>query len=560
MSLRSTVPVSWMPTFRVGILVSALLPASALIPLLPCPSTAQSGPGMTGIAVPGMSGREDAGVTLTLQDAVRIALDESFDIQRLKERYLQLSYGLETARRSLRTRVMLNSILPHVQEGYTSYFFTDFAGTMGFFGFEESLRRAQTSLSVVQPLITNGYVSLTSRLRGYERTMHRLPAGATADIRYLMPQLALEYTQPLFQYNAVKGQLREATLDLEALTLSYPEVELQRINEISDAFFRLFAAQRLLDIETDAATQSVRAAGAIRQRCDLGLASEFEAVEIEVAARNARDRLMRAQETLLRTQLAFKRAVGIDPDEPIRVAASDEIRPCPVDPQRARELAFSNRSDIRRAEIEVAKADLEIGKVASWSRPDLEVYFGYDVSGNSTIGGLGYADSWADHFDAAFQGDNMLRNTNVGITLSLPLYDARTNESRVQRLMSERRVLEREVTETEAELARQVILRVDNVASAQARAELQAGNREAARAGYEISLELFEKGEISGNEMLIAQSRYLETERNWTDAFIDFEMAKAWLREITLFDWETGQPVRQQTTPSEPFGRRQDIR
>ncbi len=510
--------------------------------------------------MPALFTRSEAGVVLTLQDAVQLALDESFDLYRLQEKYLQLNYGLETARRSLRTRVLFSSILPRIQEGFKNYLYTDFAGTISLSPFDEAIRQAAAGISIVQPLITNGRISLNTRLTAYQRSMKKLPRGTTANLRYVMPRVALEYSQPLFQYNDVRGQLESATLDLEALQLSYTEVELARINEISEAFFRLYAAQHLQQIEADTWLQLQQALAATERKYELGMVSELEKLGLEVEFRNARDRLLQAAHDLEAEQLAFKRAVGIDVTESIWVSTRDDFTPIAVEVDRAVRLALENRSDVRQARIEVEKTDLEIRRVVSWGRPDLQFNLAYDVSGNSTIGEslLGRSDPWGDHLSAGFKGDNSLASTNVSLTLNVPLFDWRTNDSRVQRLMSERRVLERETFEAEAELRRQVLERIDGLESAMERTGLQAQNRTAARAGYEISLELFEKGEITYTEMLFAQNRFLQTEQMYSAATIDYEMAKARLREITLWDWETGQPVRQQTTPPEPFGRRRE--
>jgi len=551
MYLRQTVPSRLTPVLFTG---AILLTGLAIGPRPAAAQTIEE-------QLPELFTREDAEVVMTLQDAVQLALDESFDLFRLQERYLQLSYGLETARRSLRTRVNFSSTLPRIQEGFKNYLYTDFAGTISLSPFDEAVRQAAAGVSVVQPLITNGYISLNTRLTAYQRSMQKLPSGSLAELRYVMPRVALEFTQPLFQYNEVRGQLEAATLDLEALQLSYTEVELQRITGISEAFFRLFAAEHLQQIAVESWSQLQLALETTEQKYQLGLVSELEKLGLEVEARNARDRLLQARHELEAEQLAFKRAVGIDVAEAVWVIARDGYVPVRVDADRAMRLALENRSDVRQARIEVEKTELDIRRAVSRGRPDLQFNLAYDVSGNSTIGAppLGRGDPWGDHLSAGFTGDNSLASTNVSLTLNVPLFDSRTNASRVQRLLSERRVLERETFEAEAELRRQVIERVGEFENARERAGLQAENREAARAGFEISLALFEQGEISYTEMLIAQGRFLETEQLYVAAMIDYEMAKARLREITLHDWETGQPAVQQTTPPEAFGHRREV-
>jgi len=491
---------------------------------------------------------------MILQDAIRIALDESFDIYRLKQRYLQLAYSLETVRRSLKTRVNLNSTLPRMTQGFANRLFTDYDGALELALFKDDILDFGATLNVVQPLITNGSITFSSQLRGYERDLQMIP-GTAADLRYISPQFRIQFNQPLLQYNAIKGELKGAKLDLEALQLSYGEVELSRINEVTRAFYDLYEKQQELEIVSEIHRQNVENHRAGLRRYELGLISEMEKLNLEVEMVNSRDRLEQTRSALLSTRLDFNRQLSLPLSERVWVNASDRFVPLEVNPDLAVQRAFQNRSDMRRANIEVEKAELEIRQVASRSRPDLQLNLGYDISGNSTIPGYDMRSTWKDHYCAGIAADNFRSSTNITVTMNVPIFDYRTNQSRVQRLISERAVLEREVNEVEDDLHRNIIERVNEVSSAMQRMEMQSGNRMLARTAFEVSQELFEKGEIDHTELLSVQSRYLKTESLFVSALIDFEIAKAELREITMWDWETDQPIRQRTTPPKPFER-----
>ncbi len=502
----------------------------------------------------GQNTRSDVTVVMTLHDAIRIALDESYDIYRLKQRYLQLSYSLETVRRSLKTRVHLNSTLPRITQGFANRLFTDYDGTLDLALFKDDILDFGATLNVVQPLITNGSITFSSRLRGYERDLQMIP-GPAADLRYISPQFRIQFNQPLLQYNTIKGELKGATLDLEALQLSYGEVELSRLNDVTRAFYALYEEQQELEIVSEIHRQNMVNHRAGLRKYELGLISEMEKLNLEVVMVNSRDQLERTRSSLLSTRLDFNRHLGLALSERVWANASDRFVPLEVNPDLAVERALQNRSDMRRANIEVEKADLEIEQVAARSRPDLQLNLGYDLSGNSTIPGYDIRSDWGTHLSAGMATENFRSNTNISISLNVPVFDYRTNQTRVQRLLSERAVLEREVEEVQDDLHRDVIERVNEVSSSMQRMEMQSGNRELARTAYEVSQELFEKGEIDYTVLLSVQGRYLETESLFIRALIDFEMAKAELREITMWDWETDQMIRRQTTPPEPFER-----
>lgn len=519
------------------------------------------------VSIPGSPGnRIDHGVALqgsplviTLEDAVQLALDGSFDIYRLTERYLQLSYSLEEAQRSLKTRIYLDSLLPKTTQGYVNRVYTDL-DNLDLVLFRESTLNVTTALNVIQPLKTNGHLTLTTRMTGFEREMEALSpqfnfASPKMAMRYAMPRLSIDFNQPLFQFNTIKGSLEEAELDLESLELSYTEVEIKRINEITFAFFSLFAKQRLLKIAERTFTQSEMNHQTGLRRYDLGLIPEMEKLSLEIEMVNSRDRLFQATYALEQQQVIFNRAVGLDPLVEIRVVAAEAFKPVQIDLERSLEMAFQNRSDERRAQIEVEKAELDMRRVVSEGRPDLQFNLGFDLTGNSTQFGSTPDDGWGEHIKAGLDPDYMKPNLNVFLSLRVPITDSRTNESRIQQIASEQRVLVRETEEVRRSLKARVIDHVSAVQSAMRRMEMQEQNRHLALTGYEISQEQFEIAEISYTELLLAQRRYLETETLFLDSLIDYEVAKAELREVTMYDWETNTPVRRRTIPSEPFAR-----
>ncbi|MFC1500432.1 TolC family protein [Candidatus Zixiibacteriota bacterium] len=508
----------------------------------------------TAIQDAGQSTRSDVTVVMTLNDAIRIALDESYDIFRLKQRYLQLSYSLETVRRSLKTRVNLNSTLPKITQGFANRLFTDYDGTLDLALFKDDILDFGATLNVVQPLITNGSITFSSRLRGYERDLQMIP-GTAADLRYISPQFRIQFNQPLLQYNTIKGELKGATLDLEALQLSYGEVELSRLNDVTRAFYALYKEQQELEIVSEIHRQNVENHRAGLRKYELGLISEMEKLNLEVVMVNSRDQMERTRSILLSTRLDFNRHLGLPLSERVWANASDQFIPLEVNPDLAVERALQNRSDMRRATIEVEKVDLDIEKVTARSRPDLQLNLGYDLSGNSTIPGYNKTSDWSTHLSAGMATDNFRSNTNISISLNVPVFDSRTNQTRVQRLISERTVLEREIEEVQDDLHRDVIEQVNEVSSSMQRMEMQSGNRDLARTAFEVSQELFEKGEIDYTELLSVQNRYFQTESLFIRALIDFEMAKAELREITMWDWETDQAIGRQSSPPEPFER-----
>ncbi|MFC1629403.1 hypothetical protein ACFL3H_09900, partial [Gemmatimonadota bacterium] len=151
----------------------------------------------------------EAEMVLSLSQAVDIALEESFSVYQLKQNYLSSAYSLESARRALKTRIDFNSTLPSISEGISpTFYFNSVTGQQEL----EYLRSGRTNfngtLSVQQPLITNGTVSVSYRLSGNQSFNERTGDNPPAENRSIQPSLGVNFTQPLFQYNDIKNSLK----------------------------------------------------------------------------------------------------------------------------------------------------------------------------------------------------------------------------------------------------------------------------------------------------------------------------------------------------------------
>ncbi len=524
------------------------------MPLMAGRASSQSvlGEGQTDASAMQVFSREDADAIVTLQDAIRVALDESFDFYQLKERYLQISYGLEAAKRRLRTNVYLNNTIPSIAQADKASLGTDRSGNPELFFARQSVSYLYTALKVEQPLPTNGKITLGTRILGYDQVLEQF-TGSPAEIRSIQPRLWLEYTQPLFQYNTIKGQLRTAELDYESLELSYTEAEIRRINKITRQFYELFSSQRYLEVAERIYQQSDINYQTARVRYESGLISELDQLSLKVTRANSFDRLESARSELEKQQNNFNRLAGIPLSERVWAEVVTEYRPISVDLDRALQLAQQNRSDIRQVEIDMERSDLELRQIAADGKPDFQLNIAYDLTGNSARSALSAADSWSNHFGEAFAGGNWNPNTNVSLTLRLPIFDWGLNASNVNRQLSSMRVQQRELEEVRRDLQRDVENRVSAAQSAMRRLERQVGNLPIAETNYQISQTRFGRGEISSTELLMAQQLFIETQRLFTNAFIEFETAKADLREITMWDWENDRPVSRRTDPPRPF-------
>jgi len=496
-------------------------------------------------------------IELTLEDAVRRALDASYDIYRLQQRYLQLNYGLEAVRRGLGTQINLESMMPRITQGFVNRHYSDDLNRLRLAVFRDDLFDFQTALNIARPLPTDGTLLLSGQLRGYDRSLEMTSqtSGGPSQLMYASPRLLIRYTQPLFQFNEVKGRLQEARLDLEALQLSYGEIEIERINEVVESFFELWQAQQWVEVLIGVHDQNLLNLESVRSGFEAGLVPEMDRLIMEVEVGNSRDRLQQGQALLLDRQLGLDRRLGLSLDERIKVVVDESFDPVVVGQERARQFALENRSDMRRTRIEREKLDLDLRRTISRGRPDLQLDLGYDLSGNSTLPPENtFSRSWTDHLRAGFDPENLRSSLNVNVWLSVPIFDSGANRSEVDQLRAERNILERGEEDARLRLLEDVARCVAGLNDAGERIHLQRDNRRLAWTAYEASRERFRQGEIGTSELLLTQQRFMETESNYLDACVDYHLLLGWLQELTLWDWEQERPIVPRTMRDENRG------
>jgi outer membrane protein len=493
--------------------------------------------------------REDAEQVLNLVETIQLALDQSFSVYQLKQNFLRSSYSLEAAQRALKTQVTFDGTLPSIRQGINA----SLLGTPPqLYYLRNGQTNASASFNIIQQLITNGRITLTTSMSANDN-FNELPSGARSEARSFQPSVGIRYTQPLFQYNDIKGTLRTAELSFEQLQRSYTQDELQRINTMTNQFYQLFRQQRTLELRANSFQQSEMNYQTGLRKFNAGLIAEVDMLRLEVRRGQDLDGLESAKNSHQQQQFAFNRLVGLPLETRIWVDASLDFRPITVDQVRALELAFANRSDVRSAQIALEQSEMSLESTISQGRPDLQMSLAYDLRGNSTLGGYGPNDPWGDHLKGGLDPDNRSPNTNISLTLSIPLFDWGRNAANVQRQIAQMRTQERQIEEASENLRRDVINRVNAVSSAMRRLDVLQKSVTVAQTSYDISQKRSERGEITLTDLLQAQNELDTAQNSYLDALIDFETAKASLKEITLWDWETNQPAQQRTTPPRPF-------
>lgn len=475
--------------------------------------------------------------TLSLNQALDLALAESYDARVVRLALIEAEQNVAAARGRFKTHVDLALDAPDYNESvqgvsqpgslpqYTTY----------------GSREWRAGLSITQPLPTDGSIGLSGNV--YHRTDSVFDdlTDTTLESRSLFNSYRIDFAQPLLVPNQLRLSLERAQLTLDESRRNHTAAQLDIVYDVTAQFYEFLRAQRREAIaRTDLARQE-EAFQLAKRKFAAGLIPEVESLQMEVDFAQSRNDLLSATGAAARAADRFKLAVGLPMEAPVRVTAETTPRFYEVDPEQAVQHALTSRAeiantraDVRRAEITVAETDAR-----SAIKGELRAYYGLTGIGTSEDD-LALRDLWSLSWDDL---ERRPGDKGVVFTLAVPIWDGGVNGAEVA---AARAALERSEIDIE-QRRRTVVLQVNaaltTLAESRARLEALARSVEVATRSLDISLKRFDNGDITSQELALDRSRLTQTSLSYLDAFIQYQLAGADLRRQTLYDFEAGRSL-----------------
>ena len=162
----------------------------------------------------------------------------------------------------------------------------------------------------------------------------------------------------------------------------------------------------------------------IKSRQSGGMATGLDTARLETQLENERQRLELAKSDVERTKLSLINALGINFD--VKLVLTDELK-APEEPvptqEYAMEVALAKRPEMKAQEQRVQVSKLSLSSVKGERLPSLQAQGDYGLIGNRV--------------------ENPTTTYNVGVTLSIPVFDGGQREGRIGESRS--RLLQEEI-------------------------------------------------------------------------------------------------------------------
>ncbi|MBS0012019.1 MAG: TolC family protein [Bacteroidales bacterium] len=456
---------------------------------------------------------------LTLEVAMNIAEENSPSIKRTRLNLERSRENLNAQRAALKSRFSL-SVNPfqytHNRE------FNDLVSRW-------NTRETTTSFGtfrISQPIIaTDAVVSLRNRF-SWQNSYSEYNDTRT---KGFSNNLTLDINQPLFTYNRTKLQIRELELALENSQLNYAIQRLSLERLVAQYFYRVYQQQQSLVIAEEAYENMRKSYDIINNKVDAGLSAREELFQAELNLATSSSEVDNRRVSLEDARDDFKILIGMSLYDDIIVIPDISVDTIDVDVAFAIDHGLANRMELRQREIDIENSEFSLIQTKA-----LNEFYG-DL--NLSVGLFGDNENLSKIYASPTD------NQQISLSLSIPLWDWGERKSRIKAAEAsiESQMLTYEEEENDIIINIRKVYR--NLINLKNQIEIARQNVKNAQLAYELNLEKYENGDLTGMDLNIYQNQLSEKQLSLTNAIISYKLEVLNLKIQTLYDFINKEPV-----------------
>lgn len=380
--------------------------------------------------------------------------------------------------------------------------------------------------TISQPIVlTDARVSLTNRF-GYQDSYSEYTDETT---KGFSNNLSLNIDQPLFTYNRTKLQLTELELALENSMLNYAIQLLALENQVTQGFYYVYQQQQSLEIANQAYQNMQQSYEVSKNKVDAGISPKEEMYQAELNLATARSDFENKQVSLENAKDEFKIMIGMSLYDDFIVLPNIDVDTVNIDVSFAIDQGLANRMELRQREINIESSEFDLIQTKSLN----------EFRGNLGISVGLFGDN--EKFGKVY--DNPTDNESIMFSLTIPLWDWGERKSRIKAAEASIESANISFEEEQNNIILDIRKIYRNLINLQNQIEIARQNVINAQLTYDLNLERYKNGDLTGMDLNIFQNQLSETKISYTNALISYKLELLNLKIQTLYDFETNEPV-----------------
>ncbi len=332
-------------------------------------------------------------------------------------------------------------------------------------------------------------------------------------------QASVSVSQLIFNGSYFVG-LKAARTVKELSEKKQRQTEVEIVRNVSNAYYLVLIAQENLEfLATNFGTIDTLL-NETQLMYDNGFAEKIDVSRIKIQHNNLRTNLLNSTELLLTSINVLKFQMGMPLNEPIQLAGDlKSIQLELID--EVEDVAYSNRPEYEVLQTNKKLAELNVMNFRSMYIPNL--YANYNLgwtSGTNTFSDL-----------RQFNDETWFKYSNIGVTLSIPIFDGLYKRSMIQRSKVQMLQIDAGLSQLENNISREISESQVKLNNARRSLEAQTENVDLAQEVYNSTKIKYQEGVGPNLEVIEANNALKEAQTNYLNAVYDAISAQIELRK-----------------------------
>ncbi len=470
--------------------------------------------------------------TITYDEAIRIALGESYTVKYYKEDMDATRYSYLYTKAQFKPMLNFDFFTPSWVEELSEI---SQANGLPVYNSTGSLQ-VGGNLNFTYVLPTGGNLALSSKMywENYRTTLSQ-QEYEKMERDQVYSRFALSFNQPIFTANKLKENMRVAELDYKKSTCYFTRVQMNMVYNVTESFYAVYKLAYEYRINRERLDNSREAYRITKLKRETGNLPEGDMLIAEITVAQDEARVMESEGKLKAAEDRFKLLIGLPLGEEIDLKADMEFDAFIVDMQQAIDEALRNRMEIKEDNLDIELQAIEVKRAKREREFKGNISAYYDFTGLSTRDGGNVGQLVGSSFDNMFDRP---ANRGIALTVSYPLMDWGRAKNRVRREQVRLKQRKLDLENTEQTIEQEIREIVRSVYEAEKRYRINRRNREVATQSYKISRMRFENGDMTSQELAIEQERLSQVQLSYIESYITYRLSVADLNRKTMYDFE----------------------
>lgn len=387
----------------------------------------------------------------------------------------------------------------------------------------QSQANSSLSLSVSQKIpFTGGELSVSSGL-------NRIDLLESKSQYYRSSPFSMSLRQPLFQINTMRWDLGAQEIRYKMASREMAEALEEGAIDVANKFFELYLASMSSSNAAINLANNDTLYKVSKGRFNVGKIAENDLLQSELAYLNAQTQLENANLGLSRAQQNLRIALGYGPSTYIVVLPPDEIASASIDPSVALAQARKYRSDVLNFELQQLTAERNVSQARS------DNFFKATMT--ASLGFNQRAPLLPDAYN------NLLDQQQFSLRFDVPIFRWGAGTSSVDAALADQKRADVSVERQRHDFDQEVLYQVSRLNLLQKQVAVAAKSDTIAQRRFDVAKERYLIGKIDIPNLFLAQSEKDNARRAHVQTLWDYWTTYFRVRRLTLYDFETGEPL-----------------